>query len=93
MHLTFKTHIPRPDDTEAQATVHVDYTPGHPGNSNGHPDSWTPPEPAEVEILAVEGEASAQEVAAYFEDRWQALEDLAEMAWQLSRAQLRRFAS
>jgi hypothetical protein len=82
MHLTTQTTITRPDGTEAGCLLHLDYTPAIPGNFNGHPDTWTPDEPAEVDILAVEGEASAQEVDAYFATRYGELVALAERAHQ-----------
>jgi len=90
LHLT--TSILRPDLSEVTAHIEVDYSPPSRGNSNGHPDSWTPPEPAEVEIVSVEG-VSMEEAEAWFSERQQTLEDLAEMAWQMHRARLREVAS
>lgn len=38
----------------ARIVIEFDYSPGHPGRMGGGPDTWEPPEPAEIEIVSVE---------------------------------------
>lgn len=40
--------------------VKARYSPAVPGRRVGHPDRWTEHEPAEIEILSVEGEADCE---------------------------------
>lgn len=45
--------IIRIEDSYIYAKVDFDYTPEVPGNYRGHPDTWTPSEPEEIEITGI----------------------------------------
>jgi len=52
--LTYRTFATLLDGTEEEVVCEFDYSPGDPGRTYGPPEKCYPPEPAELDITAVQ---------------------------------------